>query len=103
MLHPEGTMCFGSVRRIFGCFTSLAMLTAVLGGCSSGHITIDPSFGDAVREARAAQTAAVGEDAMTAPVEGLTGEAAAVEVKTYVKSFEGGDKQEAPPTLITVK
>lgn len=76
--------------------TALLAATSVLAACASTTPELDASFGNAVREARAAQTLYPDASKNRDPVLGIDGQAASVAQERYVESFQ------APPKTFEV-
>jgi hypothetical protein len=69
-------------------FSRLAiLLAALLAGCASTTPVMDAKFGDAVRQARAAQTLNPNASANRDPVLGIDGKAGAAAQERYQESF----------------
>lgn len=70
-----------------------AVVALALGGCASSTPVLDASFGQAVRDARAAQTLNPKASAEnTQPALGIDGKAASEAQKRYVDSFKAPPK-----------
>lgn len=70
-----------------------AVVALALTGCASSSPVLDASFGNAVREARAAQTLNPKASAQnTQPALGIDGKAASEAQKRYVDSFKAPPK-----------
>jgi hypothetical protein len=73
--------------RFGGAMSALAC-AALLSACTSTTPVLDASFGDAVRQARAAQTLNPNASANRDPVLGIDGQAAAAAQDRYHESFK---------------
>jgi hypothetical protein len=67
---------------------NLGLLSVVLAGCASNTPNYDAKFGDAVRDAKLAQTLNANTPVSTDPVLGLDGKAAASAQDRYQESFK---------------
>jgi hypothetical protein len=75
---------------------TLTLLLGLMSGCTSVTPNYDAKFGDAVREAKLAQTLNPGASTNTDPVLGLDGKAAVNALNSYQESFK------APPKTFEV-
>lgn len=75
---------------------TLTLLLGLLSGCASVTPLYDAKFGDAVRDARLAQTLNAGAPVTDDPALGLDGKAAASALERYQDSFK------TPPRTIEV-
>jgi len=75
-------------KMVFGRSAAAALAAALLGGCSTTTPRLDAVFGQAVREARMAQTLYPRASENTDPVLGIDGTAAAAALQRYQESFQ---------------
>lgn len=81
-------------------FATAAVVLAALLGCAQTSPDWDQRFGDAARQARAAQTSDPNAPTRNTTITGVDGKAAAGAMKAYADSYGYAVKESRPPVQV---